>query len=236
MDLTETEDVKNRWQKYTEEPYKKDLNDSDNNDGVITHLEPDILDNEVKRALGNITMNKTNRLNGIPAELFQILISNPDVVKVLHSIYQQIWKTQQWPEDRKRSVFIPIPKRQCQRMFKLTHNCSCVQLFEIPWTATCQAPLSVGFPRQEYWSGLPFPSPSDFLNTVLESGSPIFQVDSLPTEPPGKPDSSIIDSCRVLSQWNSGALWCQSVYIVCNEKSERVKLENNLIFLLESIQ
>ena len=73
MDLTETEDVKNRWQKYTEEPYKKDLNDSDNNDGVITHLEPDILDNEVKRALGNITMNKTNRLNGILVELFQIL-------------------------------------------------------------------------------------------------------------------------------------------------------------------
>ena len=73
MDLTETEDVKNRWQKYTEEPYKKDLNDSDNNDGVITHLEPDILDNEVKRALGNITMNKTNRLNGIIVELFQIL-------------------------------------------------------------------------------------------------------------------------------------------------------------------
>ena len=103
----------------------------------------------------------------------------------------------------------------------------------IPYAIACQAPLSVGFPRKEYWSGLPFPSPSDFLNPGVESGSPVFQVDSLPAEPPGKPNSSIIDSYRVLSQWNSGALRCQSVYIVCNEKSERVKLENNLRFLLK---
>ena len=91
MDLTEAEDVK-QWQEYKEELYKKYLNDPDNNDGVITHLEPDILECKVKWALGSITMNKVSGSNGIPAELFQILISNPDVVKVLHSICQQIWK------------------------------------------------------------------------------------------------------------------------------------------------
>ena len=97
MDLTETEDVKNRWQKYTEEPYKKDLNDSDNHDSVITHLEPDIQECEVKWTLGSITMNKASGSDGMPAELFQIL--KDDTVKVLHSINQQIWKTQQWPQD-----------------------------------------------------------------------------------------------------------------------------------------
>ena len=107
MDLTEAEDIK-RWQEYTEELYKKDLHDPDNHDGVITHthLEPDILECEVKWAWGSITMNKGD---GIPVELFQIL--KEDVVKVLHSICQQIWKTQQWSQDWKRSVFIPIPKK-----------------------------------------------------------------------------------------------------------------------------
>ena len=109
MDLTEAEDIKKRWQEYTEEVYKKDLNDADNHDGVIAHLEPDILECEVKWALGSITMNKASGGDGIPVELFQIL--KDDAVKVLHSIYQQIWKTQQWPQDRKRSVFIPIPKK-----------------------------------------------------------------------------------------------------------------------------
>ena len=108
MDLTEAEDIKKRWQEYTEELYKKDLNDLDNHNGVITHLEPDILECEVKWALGNITTNKASGGDGIPAELFQIL--KDDAVKVLHSICQQIWKTQQWPQDWKRSVFIPIPK------------------------------------------------------------------------------------------------------------------------------
>ena len=89
--------------------YKKDLNDPDNHDGVITHLEPDILECQVKWALGSITKNKASRGNGIPAELFQIL--KYDIVKVLHSICQQIWNTQQWPRDWKRSVFIPIPKK-----------------------------------------------------------------------------------------------------------------------------
>jgi len=109
MDITETEDIKKRWQEYTEELYKKDLHDQDNHDGVITHLEPDILECEVKWALESITMNKASGGDGIPVELFQILEDN--AVKVLHSIRQQIWKTQQWPQDWKRSVFIPTPKK-----------------------------------------------------------------------------------------------------------------------------
>ena len=97
MDLTEAEDIKKRWQGYTKELYKTDLQDPDNHDGVITHLEPDILECKVKRALGSITMNKASRGDGFPVELFQIL--KDDAVKVLHSICQQIWKTQQWPQD-----------------------------------------------------------------------------------------------------------------------------------------
>ena len=109
MDLTEAEDIKKRWQEYTEELYKKDLQDPDNHDGVIINLEPDILECEIKWALGSITANKTSRGNGIPVELFQIL--KDDAVKGLHSMCQQIWKTWQWPQDWKRSVFIPIPKK-----------------------------------------------------------------------------------------------------------------------------
>ena len=107
-DLTEAEDFKKRWQEYTEELYKKALHNPDNHDGVITHLEPDILKCKVKWALGSITMNKASGGDGIPVELSQ----NPtvDAVKVLPSICQQIWKTQQWPQDWKKSVFIPIPK------------------------------------------------------------------------------------------------------------------------------
>ena len=109
MDLTETEDIKKRWQEYTEELHKKDLHDPDNHDGVITHLEPDILECKVKWALGSITMNKTSGGDRIPVELFQIL--KDDAVKVLHSTCQQIWKTRQWSQDWNRSVFIPIPKK-----------------------------------------------------------------------------------------------------------------------------
>ena len=109
MDLTEAEDIMKRGQEYTEELYKKDLHDPDNHDGLITHLEPDILEREVKWALGSITMNQARGGDGIPVELFQIL--KDDLVKVLHSICQQICKTQQWPQDWKRSVFIPIPKK-----------------------------------------------------------------------------------------------------------------------------
>ena len=109
MDLTEGEDIKTRWQEYIEELYKKDLNDLDNHDAVITHLEPDILECEVKWALESIPTNKASGGDGIPIELYQIL--KDDAVKVLHSICQQIWKTQQRPQDWKRSVFIPVPKK-----------------------------------------------------------------------------------------------------------------------------
>ena len=116
VDLTEAEDIK-KWQEYTEKLYKKELHDQDNNDGVITHLEPDILECEVKWALEGITTNKASGGDGIPVELFQILKDDP--VKVLHSICQQIWKTQQWPQDS----FHSNPKeRQCQRVLKLPHN------------------------------------------------------------------------------------------------------------------
>src|SRR5574337_131489 len=109
MDLTEAEDIKKRWQEYTEELYKKDLHDPDNHDGVITHPEPEILECEVKWALGSITRSEEHTSEGIPVELFQIL--KDDAVKVLHSICQQIWKIQQWPQDWKMSVFIQIPKK-----------------------------------------------------------------------------------------------------------------------------
>ena len=123
MDLTEAEDIKKRWQEYTEELYKKDLHDPDNHDGVITNLEPDILECEVKWALESIATNKASGGDGIPVELLQIL--KDDVVKVLHSICPQIWKTQQWPQDWKKVSFHSNPKeRQCQRMLKLSHNCT----------------------------------------------------------------------------------------------------------------
>ena len=109
MDLTEAEAIKNSWQKYTEGLYKKDLHDADNHDGVIPHLEPDILECEVKWPLESITTNKASGDDGVPVEIFQIL--KDDAVKVLHPICQQIWKTQQWPQDWRRSVFIPIPKK-----------------------------------------------------------------------------------------------------------------------------
>ena len=109
MDLTEAEDIKKRWQEYTEELYKKDLHDPDNHDGVITHIETDVLECKVNWALGSITKNKASGCDRIPVELFQIL--KDDAVKVLHSIHQQTWKTHQWPQDWKRSVFILIPKK-----------------------------------------------------------------------------------------------------------------------------
>ena len=107
--ITEAEDIKKRWQEYTKELCKKDLHNTHNHNGVITHLEPDLLECKVKWLLGSITMNKASGGDGIPVELFQIL--KDDAVKMLHSICQQIWKTQQWPQDWKRSVFIPIPKK-----------------------------------------------------------------------------------------------------------------------------
>ena len=128
MNLTEAEDIKKTWQEYTEELYKKDLYDPDNHNGVITHLEPDILECEVKWALGSITTNKASGGEGISAELFKML--KDDAVKVLHSISQQIWKTQQWPQDWERSVFIPIPKKgnakECSNYCTIALNCMLV--------------------------------------------------------------------------------------------------------------
>ena len=121
MDLTEAEDIKKRWQEYTEEPYKNDLNDSDNHHGVITHLEPNILECEVKRALESITTNQASGDDGIPVELFQIL--KDDAVKVLHSICQQIGEIS--ATGLEKVSFHSNPKeRQCQRMLKLPHNCT----------------------------------------------------------------------------------------------------------------
>ena len=120
MELTEAEDIKKLWQEYTEELYKKDLHDSDNHDGVMTDLEPDILECEVKWALRSITTNKASGSDEIPVELFQIL--KDDAVKVLHSICQQIWKTQQWPQDWKRSVFIPVRKKGNAKEYSNYHT------------------------------------------------------------------------------------------------------------------
>ena len=123
MDIIEADDIKKKWQEYTEELYEKDLHDPDNHDGVITHLEPDILECKVKWALGSITMKKASRGDGIPVELFQIL--KDDAVKLLHSnwkqICKQIWKPQQWPQDWKRSVFIPIPKKDSAKECSVYH-------------------------------------------------------------------------------------------------------------------
>ena len=120
LDLTEAEDIKKRWQEYTEELYKKGLHDPDSHDDVITNLEPDILECEVKWALGSVTMNKASGGDGILVELFQIL--KDDAVKVLYSICQQIWKTQLWPQDWKISFHSNPKEGQCQRMFKLPDN------------------------------------------------------------------------------------------------------------------
>ena len=128
MDLTEAEDIRKRWQEYIKELYKNDLHDPDNHNGVISHLEPDILECEVKWALGSITVNKASGGDGIPIELFQILKDH--AVKVLHSICQQIWKTQQWPQDWKRSFFTPIPRKAVTKNAQTT-----VQLHSSPMLA-----------------------------------------------------------------------------------------------------
>ena len=109
IDLIEAEEIKKRWQEYTEQLYKKDFIDPDNHDGVVTHLEPDIPECAIKWALGSTAANKTSGGHGILAQLFKIL--KDDAIKVLHSICQQIWKTQQWPQDWKRSIFIPMPNK-----------------------------------------------------------------------------------------------------------------------------
>ena len=122
MDLTEVEVNKRSGQEHTEELYKKDLHDPDNHDGMITHLDPDILECKVKWALGSITMNKASGGDGIPVELFQIL--KDDAVKVVHSICQQIWKTQQWPQTGNGLFLFQCQRKSMLRMFKLPHNCT----------------------------------------------------------------------------------------------------------------
>ena len=148
MELTEAEDIEKRWQEYTEELYRKDLHDPGNHHGMITHLEPDILDCRVNWALGSITMNKVSGSDGIPADLLQIL--KDDAVKVLHSLCQQIWKIQQWPQDWKRSVFIPVPKKGNAKEY--SNYCANVLIshaskimpkfskwdFNSTWTKNCQ--------------------------------------------------------------------------------------------------
>ena len=145
MDLTEAEDIKKRWQEYTEELCKKDLHHPDNHNGVITHLEPDILECEVKWALGSITMNKASGGDRIPGELFQIL--KHDAVKMLHSICQQIWKTQQWPQDWKRSVFIPIPKKGNAK--ECSNYLTIALISQVSWSMKWQ-PTPVFLPRESH--------------------------------------------------------------------------------------
>ena len=132
------EDIKKRWQEYTE-VNKKDLPDPDNHDGVMTHLEPDILECEVKWALGSITKNKVTGGDGIPVELVHIL--EDDAVKVLHSICQKIWKTQQWPQDWKRSVFIPIPKKGNDKECSNCHTIALISQASKEMVKTLQARL-----------------------------------------------------------------------------------------------
>ena len=126
MDLTKAEDIKKRWQEYTEELYKKDLHDPDNHDGVITHLEPDILECKVKWALESITMNNASGGDGIPVEIFQT--PNDDAVKDLHSTCQKIWKTQHWPQDWKRLVFIPVPRKAMPKNVQTTAQLNSSQM------------------------------------------------------------------------------------------------------------
>ena len=148
MDLTKAEDIKKRWQEYTEEVYKKYLNDPGNHDGMIIHLEPDTLECKVKWALGSITMNKDSGDDGIPAELFLIL--RDDAVKVLHSICQQIWKTQQWPQDWKRSVFIWIPKKGNPK--ECSNYCTVALI-----SHTSKVMLKVLHARLQQWMNWEFP-------------------------------------------------------------------------------
>ena len=160
MDLTEAEDIKKRWQEYIEELYKTDLNDLDKHDGVINHFEPDTLKCDVKWAIESITRNKASRSDGIAAKLFQIL--KDGAVKLLHLICQQIWKTQKWPQDWKRSVLIPIPKKgnakECSnyhiialishaRTEKATAPHSSTLAWKIPWMEETDRLQSMGLQR-----------------------------------------------------------------------------------------
>ena len=164
MHLTEAEDIKKRWQEYTEELYKKDLHDPDNHDGVITDLEPGILECQVKWALGSITTNKASGGDGIPVELFQIL--KDDAVKVLHSVCQQIQKTQQWPQDQKRSVFIPIPKKDKGKGCSNYHTIPLISRSSSVQFSRSVASDSLQ-PHESQHARPPCPSPTPGVHSVL---------------------------------------------------------------------
>ena len=187
--LVDTEEIKKRWKEYMEELYKKDTNEPGYHNVVVSHPEPDILEYKVKWTLRSTAVNKASGCDEIPAELFRSLKN--DAIKVLHLLCQQIWKTQQWPQDWKRSILIPIPKKSWSH--------SHVQFFEIPRTAACPTPLSMEFSRQEYWSGLPFLSLGDLPNLGTEPGSPALQADSLQTDPSGKQSPRRVMSKNVLT-------------------------------------
>ena len=199
MDLIEAEDIKKSWQEYTEEWYKKGLHDPDNHNGVITHLDTDIWECEVKWALGIITMHKASGGDRIPVELFQIL--KHDAVKVLHSICQQIWKVNQWPQDWKWSVFIPIPKKGNGKersnystialiiyaskfssfQFSSVQSLSRVRLFETSWIAAHQASLSI----TNSWNSLRLTS----IESVMPSSHLILSSPSAPAPSPSQHQS-----------------------------------------------
>ena len=153
MDLTEAEDIKKRWKEYTEKLYKKDLHKKANHSGVITHLEPDILECKVKWALKSITTNKASGGDSIPVELFQIL--KDDAVKMLHSICQQIWKTQQWPQDWQRSVFIPIPKKGNAKECSNYHTIALISHAKIQFSSVSQSCPTLCDPMNCSTPGLP---------------------------------------------------------------------------------
>jgi len=200
MDLTEAEDIK-RWQEYTEELYKKDLHDPDNYNCVITHLEPDILEWEVKWALGIITTNKSSGGHGISVELFQILID--DAVKVLYSICQQIWKTQQWPQDWKRSVFIPILKKGNAK--ESSKYCT-IALISVPFSSVAQSCLTLCDPVDCSMTGLLFHHQFlKFIHTHVHWVSDAIQ----PSHPLSSPSPSAF-----LSQHQGLFKWVSSLHQV----------------------
>ena len=163
MDLTEAEDIKKRWQEYTEELYKKDLHNQDNHDGVITDLEPDILECEVKWALESITMNKAIGGDGIPVELFQILID--DAVKVLHSIYQQIGKTWQWPQDWKRSVSFQSQGKAMPKNAQTTAQLHSSHTLVSSVQFSCSVISDSLRPRESQHTRPPWPSPTSKVHS-----------------------------------------------------------------------
>ena len=225
MDLEKAEDIKKRWQEYAEELYKAGLNDLDNQNDVITHLEQAILECEIKWALGSITKNKASGGEGIPDDLIQIL--KDDAVKVLYSICKQIWTTQQWPQDWNRSVFIPIAKKsnvkECSdyHTISLTLHASKIMLIILffenfensVFEKIARLLCSWGFSRKEYWSRLTCPPTGGLPNPGIQPRSPTLQAYSLPTEPPEKYSELYANPSRI-----TVAMWFKCIYVLHREK------------------